>query len=132
MRDTQDLQREEPRNGFPLACVRRLSRHGNGVRISYARTAGALPMRVRRADEGMKERVRHERLRFKFRMELASEKPRMLRRLDNFHVLAVGRASGDAETGIGQRLFVFAVEFIAVAMAFADFGRAIRTERRRI
>ena len=91
-----------------------------------------MPMREGRADERMEERVRRERLRFEFRMELASQKPRVVRGLDNLHVLAVGRSSGDAESGVGQRLFVFAVEFVAVAVAFADIGCAVGAEGRGI
>ncbi len=49
-------------------------------------------------------------------------------RFDDFHVLAVGSAAGDAEAGVGQSFFVFAIEFVAMAVALADFGFAIGFE----
>ena len=52
----------------------------------------------------------------------------MLRRFDDFHVFAVGRAAGDAKSGIGQRLFVLAVELVTVPVPLADFGGAVSAE----
>jgi hypothetical protein len=51
----------------------------------------------RGADEGGEERVRFERLGFKFGVELATEEPRVIGGLDNFDVIFVGRAAGDAQ-----------------------------------
>jgi hypothetical protein len=46
-------------------------------------------------NERAEERVRLERLRFKLRMKMAAEKPRMLRRFYDFHVIFIGRAAGN-------------------------------------
>ena len=51
------------------------------------------------ANERGEQRMWCERLGFKFGMELASEEPGMVGSLDDFHVHAVGRASGDTESG---------------------------------
>ena len=70
-----------------------------------------------RAHERGKQRMRSERLGFEFGMELAADEPGVVRGFDDFDVHAVGCASGDAETGAGERFFVLAIEFVAVAMA---------------
>src|ERR1700689_4688350 len=49
-------------------------------------------------DECGEKWMRRKRLGFKFRMELASDEPRMFRRLNNFNVCSVGSFSGDAES----------------------------------
>ena len=43
------------------------------------------------ADERREQRMRRQRLRFEFRMKLAADEPRMIRRFDNFDVNAVRR-----------------------------------------
>src|ERR1700754_738463 len=77
------------------------------------------------ADEGGEERMRLERLRFELGMELAAEEPWMVRSFDDLDIIFVGSASGDAQAGTGENFFVVAVEFVAMTMAFADFGFAI-------
>ncbi len=77
------------------------------------------------ADEGCKQRMRLQWLGFEFRMKLAAEEPRMVRRFDNFHVILVGCASRNFQAGGDQRFFVVAVEFVAVAMPFADLEFAV-------
>ena len=44
-----------------------------------------------RFDIGGEERVRFERLRFQFRMKLHADEPRMVRNLDDFRQLPIGR-----------------------------------------
>ena len=44
---------------------------------------------------------------------------------DDFDVIFVGRAAGDAEAGSGKVFLVFAIEFVAVAVALADFRYAV-------
>ena len=61
------------------------------------------------------------RLRFEFGMELAADKPRVVRRFDDFDVNAVGSASGDAESGARERFLVVAIELVAVAVALGNF-----------
>ena len=69
------------------------------------------------ADEGGEEWVRGQGLGFEFGVELTAEEPGVVGGFDDFDVDAVGSASGDAEAGAGERVFVFAIEFVAVAMA---------------
>src|SRR6185437_14284248 len=70
-----------------------------------------------RANECGENRMRRERFGFEFRMELASDEPRVIRTLDDLHVNAIGCAAGDAEACIGQSFLVVAIEFVAMAMA---------------
>ncbi len=55
----------------------------------------------RGADEGGEERMGFERLGFEFGMELATEEPGVLGGFDDFDVIFVGSAAGDAEAGVG-------------------------------
>ena len=48
------------------------------------------------ADEGGEKRMRLERLGFEFGVELAAEEPGVVRGFDNFDVVVVGSATGDA------------------------------------
>ncbi len=73
--------------------------------------------------------MRLERLRFEFGMELAAEEEGMAGDLDDFDVGAVGSGSGDGEAGAGEQRFIFAIELVAVTMAFADFGFAVGSGR---
>jgi len=50
---------------------------------------------MRGADESREERMRLERLRFEFRVELAAETPGMVGQLANFDVNAIGGLAGD-------------------------------------
>ena len=74
------------------------------------------------ADECGEERMRFEGLGFEFGVELAAEKPWMLGRLDDLDVIFVGRAAGDEQAGVRESFLVVAVEFVAVAVALADFS----------
>ena len=67
------------------------------------------------ANERGEQRVRGQRLGLKFRMELAAEEPRMVGGFDNLYVNTIGRAPGDAKAGARQGIFVFAIEFVAMA-----------------
>jgi hypothetical protein len=70
-----------------------------------------------------------ERFGFEFGMELAAEKPGMVRGLDDFDVLVIGRAAGNAQARAYQFLLEIAVEFVAVAVALADINRAVGSLR---
>src|SRR5260370_5471395 len=85
----------------------------------------------RRADEGGKEWMRFERFGFKFRVELAAKKPRMIRGVDDFNVIFIRSAPGDAQARGDQRFLVIAVEFVAVAVALADLECAVSLVRER-
>src|SRR5579863_5200550 len=77
---------------------------GRGIRCAGVGFAGAsfqgmaemlLPALDGRAYECGEKRVRGQRLRLEFGVELAADEPRMIRNLDDFHVNAIGRAPGD-------------------------------------
>ena len=72
--------------------------------------------------------MRRQRFRFEFRMKLAAEEPGVLGRFDDLDVLAVGRAAADAESGIGERVFVFAIEFVPVPVSLGNLGCAVGAE----
>src|SRR5579875_162893 len=77
------------------------------------------------SDEGGEERVGREGLGLEFGMKLAADEPGMVGNFDDFDVHAVGSFAGDAEAGSGQRLFVIAIEFVAMAMTLGNFGLAV-------
>src|SRR5579863_1085426 len=58
-------------------------------------------------------------------MELATEKPGVVGGFDNFNVSAVGSFSGDFESGGDEYLLVIAVEFVPMAVAFANLKFAV-------
>src|SRR5580698_315366 len=89
-------------------------------------------MLIRRAYECMKQRMRLERLRLEFRMELAADKMRMVGQLHHLHVSSIGGRTGDAQSRRRQRPFILAVEFITMPVALADFGRPINPVRQRV
>src|SRR5579859_4900071 len=71
-------------------------------------------------------------LRLELGMELAAEKPGMVGYLADLDVGLVGSFPGDFEAAGFERLFVFAVELVAVAVALADFSHSIGTVRETI
>src|SRR6266581_8098159 len=121
------LRRQERVCNDLRGCPRRSAEGRSVLRLGDAAHAAFL-MLDGGADKRGEERMRLEWLGLEFRMELAAEEPGMLRRLDDLHVVAVGRAAGDTESGIGERLFVFAIELVAVPVALVDFGCAVRAE----
>src|SRR6185437_8995280 len=72
------------------------------------------------------KRMRFERLRLEFRMELAAEVIRMICDLANLDVHAVRRFARDPEAVRSQNFFELAIEFEAMPMPFADFSRPVR------
>ena len=80
---------------------------------------------VRGADERPEQRMRLQRLRLELGMELASDEVGMVRQLHHLDVSSVRRRSGNPQAARGQRFFVLAVEFVAVAMTLADFELAV-------
>jgi hypothetical protein len=77
-------------------------------------------MIIGRRNERLKERVRRQRPRFKFWMKLTADKPGMILELHNLHQAMLGIFSGDDQAGRLQTVLIFGIEFIAVAVAFAD------------
>src|SRR5579863_874910 len=79
----------------------------------------------RRANEGPEQRMRFQRLGFELGMKLAAQIPGMAGQLANFNVDAVGRFAGQAQAMLLQHGLVFAIEFVAMAVAFADLARSV-------
>src|SRR5258708_5080055 len=79
----------------------------------------------RSADESAEQRVRLQRLRLELRMELATQIPRMIRELADFDVYAVGSFPGQAQSVLGQDLFIVAIEFVTMTMTLTDLGLAV-------
>src|ERR1700675_3888843 len=73
-----------------------------------------LPVFVRSAHKCLKQRMRLQRLRFEFRMELASDKKRMTRNLDHLNVSAVRSRAGNAQPGGHHGLFILAIELVTM------------------
>src|SRR5579862_3222523 len=76
-------------------------------------------------DERGEERVRLERARFQLGVKLHADEPRMLRDLDDLGQEAVGRHAGKPQAGRLQRVAIGVIDLVAVAVAFADPGRAV-------
>ena len=104
---------------------------GNACFSVDARAKAALAVFGAGLDERREQWMRRERFRFEFGVELAADKPRMVGHLDDFDIGAVRRAAGDLETGGGERRFVFAIEFVAMAVALGNFGLAVGRVRER-
>src|SRR5579863_6968808 len=85
----------------------------------------ARPVLVRGSDEGREQRMRFERLGFELWMELAAQKPGMVRNLADFHVNGVGSLAGDPQPSARQNLFVLPVELVTMPMTFADLRRSV-------
>ncbi len=75
--------------------------------------------------------MRLQRLRFEFRMELASDEKRMTGNLHDLDVRAIRSRTGNAQPGGNHRLFIFAIEFVTMPVALADLGLAIHFVRER-
>src|SRR5208282_5963982 len=80
---------------------------------------------VSSAHERLKQRMRLQRLRFEFRMELASDEKRMARNLDDLNVSAVRSRAGNAQPGRDHGLLILAVELVTMPVPLADLGLAI-------
>lgn len=80
-------------------------------------------------DEAGEERVWLERLRLELRMELHRDVPRMRWQFDDFNELAVERSPDDLQAMIGQRLFIQAIEFVPVSMAFVNDRLTVKLMR---
>ena len=90
-------------------------------------------MLVRRGDKGGEQRMRLQRLGFELGMELAAQIPGMVRHFADLDVDAVGRLRRSMPQAAGrQDLLVFAVEFVAVAVALADLARRRRLARAKL
>src|ERR1700675_4959040 len=86
---------------------------------------------VRSAHKRLKQRMRLQRLRFEFRMELAPNKKRMPRNLDHLNVSAVRSRAGNAQPGRHHGLFILAIELVTMPVPLADFSLAVYVVRQR-
>src|SRR5579872_3281943 len=80
---------------------------------------------VRGSDKGLEQRMRLERLRLELRMELASDEVLMIGQFHHFYVSPIRSRPGNAQSRRDHRLFVLAIELIAVPMPLADFEDAV-------
>src|ERR671921_2000588 len=103
---------------------------GDTTRLPYHGRRGRMPVRelvtMARFDESGEERVRLQRLRLELRMELHRDVVGVRGQLDDLDELPVEGAPDDLESFLGDRLFVEAVELVAVAVALFDHVRAIQ------
>src|SRR5712691_11559005 len=83
----------------------------------------------RGADEGTEQRMRLQRLGLELGMELAAQIPGVIRDLSDLDVNGVRRFTREPKSVPLQDVFVFAVEFVTVAMALADFGFSVSGAR---
>ncbi len=71
-------------------------------------------------DKRDEQRMGLERSRFEFRLKLTAEKPWMFFQFYDFNQPVFRVPSRDDQPGRFEPLFVFRVEFVTVAMPFAD------------
>src|SRR5580704_15663395 len=84
-----------------------------------------------RLDESAEQRMRIERARLQFGMELASEKPWMPLQLHDLHQMIVRRGPRRDEPDLFEPLAIVVVHFVAMAMALRNVGLAIERQRQR-
>src|SRR5215471_17953826 len=78
-----------------------------------------------RADECPEQRVRLQRLRLEFGMELAAQVPGMIRQFADFYVNTIGSLACETQSMLLQHGFVLAVEFVAMPMPLTDLTGAV-------
>jgi len=103
----------------------RSNAQGLSLRVLAGGAGAALLLFDGGADERGKERVWREGLGLELRVELTAEEPGMIRRFDDFHVMAVGRSPSDFQAGADQGRLVIAIELVAMAVALADVELAV-------
>src|SRR5450432_4201854 len=84
--------------------------------------------------EADEQRMTAPGVRSEFRVELATEEPRVIGQFDHLDQIAGGRALGsraDEKSGCLDPRQVMVVDFVAVAMSLDDRGRAIDSMRKR-
>jgi ABC-type xylose transport system permease subunit len=69
--------------------------------------------------------MRLERLGFELGVKLAAEIPGVVADFADFDIHAVGSLAGEAQAVLLQNVLVFAIEFVAVTVALADFLFAV-------
>src|SRR5207253_5884012 len=84
-------------------------------------------MLVRSINKGCEQRMRRQRLRLEFRMELAAEEPRMIRQLNDFHEILVGRDARNDQTVFSQHLLELPIEFVSMTMPLGNDIRLVNS-----
>ena len=78
----------------------------------------------RRLNERREQRMRLERPRFQFGMELHPDEPGMILVFDDLRQHAVGRQAGESQPVLFEPVLVGGVDLVAVAVAFGNLGGA--------
>src|SRR5271165_3921896 len=81
---------------------------------------------IRSLDEGRKQGMRLQGLRLELRVELATQEEWVAGYFNNLNVGSIRRGPRNSQTAGGKGALIFAVELIAVPMAFADLGLPVR------
>src|SRR6202023_4370870 len=76
-------------------------------------------------NERCKQRMRSQRVRFELGVKLAADEPGVIRDFHDFDVDAVRSAAGDAESSARERVFIFAIKLVTVAVTLGDIGVAV-------
>src|SRR5579862_4660720 len=105
-------------NSCPRSALRRRFRVNirGALRCNHFGRPVVLPILAGGGDKRLEKRMGRERARFKFRMELASEEPRMVADFHNLHIGFIRRRTCNFESVGQQHFLVLAIEFIAVAV----------------
>ena len=77
------------------------------------------------AHKGLKQGMRLQGFRLKFRMELAADKVRVIGKFDDLDVGSIRSGAGDLDAASDERVFVFPIKLIAMTMALANFELVI-------
>ena len=85
-----------------------------------------------RFDKGPEERVGDQGFGLELRMELATDEPGMIHYFHHFREAVVRGVSHDPHAIGSQRLLIFPVEFVTVAVALRDLGLTIGLNRPRV
>src|ERR1700679_954254 len=82
-------------------------------------------MLIGRRNERAEQRMRLQRLRLELGMKLAPDEMWMVGQFYHLHISSVRRRARDAQPSRYHRLFVFTIEFVAMAVPLADFQLAV-------
>src|SRR5215471_13537999 len=91
--------------------------------------AALFPALVGSFHERAEERMRLQRLRLKFWMELAAYEVWMVGNLNDFNISSVRGCAADLQTSAGEDGLIFPVEFVTVAVALTDLCSAVDVGR---
>src|SRR2546426_7458214 len=90
-----------------------------------ARARALLPELGRGPDKSLEERMRFERSRLEFRVELAAQEPGMVADLHDLDIGPIRRLARQVESTAHQGLLILPVKLVAVAMALGNLRPAV-------